>query len=463
MTLLVISPDYASHLLPLATLATAWRTPASGWSWPPARRRRRSPPQFGFDRIDLRLGRGSNPGVIRAEDQPTGEDDALRGFFAATGRGMVDDPAIPGRCPPRRPAVGPGGHRPPGAGRGGHGPAGPDHRRPPGLQRPAGAGRRCDSARGRGARAPDRAAGRRRGLRLSARAAQGVRARRRRPWPACCTAAARCGTPSPASGTPHWPRLRPGLTRLSTHSPSTRTCPCSTTRRSCTTPPALRSLPPHAFLGSAVRQQPPRRMSRPGWTPTRPRRWSTSASAASCPSAPTYWPASSQRWPNCRCGWRWPPDPPTGRCSGRYPDGWLVREFLPQVALLGRCAVAVTHGGNNSVTESLHSGVPMLVLPFSTDQFAGAAAIETCRCWSGSRPERGVGRRSAGRRRVPAGRRNRRVGRCGRFSTPAGARSPDRPGRADDSELTCWIARSARPWRCVDGHTDVASVEISWG
>ena len=25
MTLLVISPDYASHLLPLATLASAWR------------------------------------------------------------------------------------------------------------------------------------------------------------------------------------------------------------------------------------------------------------------------------------------------------------------------------------------------------------------------------------------------------------------------------------------------------
>jgi hypothetical protein len=25
MTLLVISPDYASHLLPLATLATSWR------------------------------------------------------------------------------------------------------------------------------------------------------------------------------------------------------------------------------------------------------------------------------------------------------------------------------------------------------------------------------------------------------------------------------------------------------
>src|SRR4051794_29317971 len=90
MTLLVISPDYASHLLPLATLATAWQDAgervvvASGPATASITR------DFGFESRDLRLGRGSNPGVIRAADQVAGEDDALRGFFAATERGMVE-------------------------------------------------------------------------------------------------------------------------------------------------------------------------------------------------------------------------------------------------------------------------------------------------------------------------------------------------------------------------------------
>ena len=37
----------------------------------------------------LALGRGSNPGVARPEQQPAGEDDNLRAFFDATRRGMV--------------------------------------------------------------------------------------------------------------------------------------------------------------------------------------------------------------------------------------------------------------------------------------------------------------------------------------------------------------------------------------
>jgi UDP:flavonoid glycosyltransferase YjiC (YdhE family) len=61
---------------------------------------------------------------------------------------------------------------------------------------------------------------------------------------------------------------------------------------------------------------------------------------------------------------------------GAVPEAWLVREFLPQVTLLKGAAAAVTHGGNNSVTEAMTYGVPLVVMPFSTDQFAGAAAID---------------------------------------------------------------------------------------
>jgi len=61
---------------------------------------------------------------------------------------------------------------------------------------------------------------------------------------------------------------------------------------------------------------------------------------------------------------------------GPIPASWLVRRVLPQVTLLSRAAVMVSHGGNNSVTEALTAAVPSLVLPLSTDQFAGAAALE---------------------------------------------------------------------------------------
>jgi zeaxanthin glucosyltransferase len=61
---------------------------------------------------------------------------------------------------------------------------------------------------------------------------------------------------------------------------------------------------------------------------------------------------------------------------GDLPADWLVRRYLPQVRLLDAAAAAVTHGGNNSVTEAIGAGVPLVVLPFSTDQFAGAASIE---------------------------------------------------------------------------------------
>ena len=61
---------------------------------------------------------------------------------------------------------------------------------------------------------------------------------------------------------------------------------------------------------------------------------------------------------------------------GPIPPGAVVEPTLRQVALLDHTDVVVSHGGNNTVTEALRAGRPQVILPFSTDQFAGAAAVE---------------------------------------------------------------------------------------
>src|SRR4051794_21109713 len=60
------------------------------------------------------------------------------------------------------------------------------------------------------------------------------------------------------------------------------------------------------------------------------------------------------------------------RVLGALPSGWIVEERVPQVAALDACDIVVCHGGNNTVTEALTAGLPVLAAPFSTDQFAGA-------------------------------------------------------------------------------------------
>ena len=61
---------------------------------------------------------------------------------------------------------------------------------------------------------------------------------------------------------------------------------------------------------------------------------------------------------------------------GDLPDDWLIAPQLPQVAMLRTADMIVHHGGNNSVQEALATGVRQLVLPFSTDQFSNAADLE---------------------------------------------------------------------------------------
>jgi MGT family glycosyltransferase len=61
---------------------------------------------------------------------------------------------------------------------------------------------------------------------------------------------------------------------------------------------------------------------------------------------------------------------------GPVPDNALVVEFAPQLALLERAAVMITHAGMNTTLESLSRGVPLVALPRSADQPGNASRIE---------------------------------------------------------------------------------------
>jgi len=374
VTLLIISPDYASHLYPLATLGTAWQAAGERVVVATGPATHTIVESFGFERVHLQLGRGSNPGVIRAEDQPTGEDDALRGFFDATRVGMVETLAFQAAA-----------------------------RSDDLLWNPVAVAR--DVQRIVAEVRPDQVIVDH--LAFSARLAltsAGI-----------AHADVVLGHPSalPVGDEvygfpPAWPRaFDPSTAALETlrrlcervrddftsqwnealrelapdAAPSTDAFAESGDLLLLNYPEELHNpargelLPPHAFLGSAVRTEAPdaevERWLAENDTPIV---YVSFGSFLSVRGDVLARVAEALRGLDVRVAFAI--GSTHAEDLGAIPDSWLVRGFLPQVRLLEHSSLAVSHGGNNSVTESMTAGVPMLLLPFSTDQFAGAAGIE---------------------------------------------------------------------------------------
>jgi UDP:flavonoid glycosyltransferase YjiC (YdhE family) len=373
MTLLVISPDYASHLLPLATLATAWRDAGERVVVASGPATAAIVESFGYERAHLQLGRGSNPGVIRAEGQPDDEADSLLGFFEATRRGMVETLTYQARerlvdlmwqpVEKARDTL-----------------AVVDAVRPDAIL----VDHLAFSARlglwSRDVPYADVVLGHPTALPV------GDEVYGLPPvWPECFA-------PDPeqlrelevlcrrvaAGFTAEWNaaarRLDPGLPgvadafalhgpRVLFHYPE-----------ELASPDRAGSLPPHTYLGGSLRSEPADPEVDAWLRGAEPFVYVSFGSFLSVRGDVLARVVAALRDLGVRAAVASGSTPVAE--LGEVPRGWLVREHLPQVRLLRAAAATVTHGGNNSVTEAFATGTPMLVLPFSTDQFAGAWAVE---------------------------------------------------------------------------------------
>ncbi len=370
MRLLVISPDYASHLLPMLQIAAAWRARAGEVVVATGPATRAMVAEAGLDWIELRLGRGSNAGVIEVGEQPRGEDDHLRAFFDATRLGPIETLRYQA-----------------------------DARRHDLLYDPDGVFDRLGEIV-REVR-PDRIAvdhvafGARLALHLldvpastvvlghpSALSAPGEVYGVPSAWPSTMT-------PDPASLRALEAQCHDSVGELDRAAEDVRV------RRAPSSPPVddltstpgnptiyvypealhdpQRPLPAvHRFVGSLARNESLGATPLPSGDGLR-----VTVALGSFLSARDDVLATAVEAARV-AGWRLALASGSTAVDrlGQLPEGALVQRHLPQVAVLAHTDVFVNHGGNGSITEAAAAGVPQVVLPFSTDQFAGAAAVE---------------------------------------------------------------------------------------
>ncbi len=68
--------------------------------------------------------------------------------------------------------------------------------------------------------------------------------------------------------------------------------------------------------------------------------------------------------------------PPARLGNAPVPENFLVRDYVPQLALLPKVQAVVCHAGQNTVSEALAHGVPLVVLPIKDDQPVIASQVE---------------------------------------------------------------------------------------
>ncbi|SEB14851.1 glycosyltransferase, MGT family [Pedobacter hartonius] len=64
----------------------------------------------------------------------------------------------------------------------------------------------------------------------------------------------------------------------------------------------------------------------------------------------------------------------------QWPDNFIVSRVVPQLELLPKMDVVISHGGFNTINETLMNGLPMLVTPIAYDQFHNAKLVENAGC-----------------------------------------------------------------------------------
>jgi MGT family glycosyltransferase len=60
---------------------------------------------------------------------------------------------------------------------------------------------------------------------------------------------------------------------------------------------------------------------------------------------------------------------------GAIPSNFIVRTFVPQLEILQRADVFITHGGINSVHEGLYYGTPLILIPHQFEQLLNARCV----------------------------------------------------------------------------------------